>query len=39
MCWWVWHGFEVEELKGYKEHDSERKSNFPIVTMRVILLI
>ena len=39
MCCWVWHGIEVEGLKGYKEHDNERKSYFPIVTMSVILLV
>ena len=39
MCWWVWHGIEGEGLKGYKEHDSERKSYLPIVTMSVIQLI
>ena len=39
MFWWVCHGIEVEGLKGYKEHDSERKSYFPIVTISVILLI
>ena len=27
MCYWVWHGIEVEGLKDYKEHDSERDIN------------
>ena len=25
MCCWVWHGTEVEGLKGYNEHDSKRE--------------